>query len=189
MLFFLFKGHPTASTWKSRIVDYDKLSIVFGRDIVTSQFARSSVNTTAGNTKPNTQGNANMFGNKDIGIEDMMHDVWMSSSGCGASYSTSRNKKHARGMSEFMIEFKASSHEIRKAIDGVTKKMVDLTKRLSTIVYNELKMIENLSAEDIEITQEWLYVHLDKASAFIGIDDRRAWILRRMQCIWAFATT
>ncbi|XXG77133.1 hypothetical protein AAC387_Pa08g1346 [Persea americana] len=96
------KGHPKANTWKSRTIDYDKLSMVFGRDIVTGQFARSSVNATTGNTKPTTQGNANMSGNMDIAIEDMIHDVRMSSYGCGGSCSASRNKKRAWGMSEFM---------------------------------------------------------------------------------------
>ncbi|XXG76630.1 hypothetical protein AAC387_Pa08g0937 [Persea americana] len=65
------KGHPEANTWISRTIDYDKLSIVFGRDIATGQFARSSVNATTGNTEPTTQGNANMSGNMDIAIEDM----------------------------------------------------------------------------------------------------------------------
>ena len=49
-------------------------------------------------------------------------------------------------------------------------------------------MIENLSKEDIEIVHEWLNAHLDKAAAFIDIDDKRAWIVRRMQHIREFAT-
>ena len=40
---------------------------------------------------------------------------------CGGSCSASRNKKRARGMSEFMVGFKESSHEIREAIDGVAE--------------------------------------------------------------------
>lgn len=68
------------------------------------------------------------------------------------------------------------------------RRWVDPTERLSTIVYKELKMIESLSKEDIEIAHEWLNAHLDKATAFIDIDDKRAWITRRMQRIRAFAT-
>ena len=52
--------------------------------------------------------------------------------------------------------------------------MVDPIERLSTIVYKELKMIENMSKEDIEIAHEWLNAHLDKAVVFINIDGKRA---------------
>ncbi|XXG42204.1 hypothetical protein AAC387_Pa01g2535 [Persea americana] len=37
-------GHPNAHSWRSRTIDYNKLSLVFGRDVATGQFARSSQN-------------------------------------------------------------------------------------------------------------------------------------------------
>ncbi|XXG73451.1 hypothetical protein AAC387_Pa07g2365 [Persea americana] len=43
------RGHPKANTWRSRTIDYDKLSMVFGRDSATGRFARSSVDATTPN--------------------------------------------------------------------------------------------------------------------------------------------
>ncbi|XXG48211.1 hypothetical protein AAC387_Pa02g2722 [Persea americana] len=37
-------GHPNAHSWRSRTIDYDKLSLVFGCDVATGHFARSSQN-------------------------------------------------------------------------------------------------------------------------------------------------
>ncbi|XXG73450.1 hypothetical protein AAC387_Pa07g2364 [Persea americana] len=113
----------------------------------------------------------------------MMQEVWMSSNGGGGSYSGSKNRKRKAVMTEFMAGLEKSSAVICAAIDGVAEKMGDPIERLSTLVYRELKKIPDLSDYDVEIAHEWLNANIDKASAFLDIDDKNTWILRRMQRI------
>lgn len=182
-----YQGHPKANTWRSRTIDYDKLSMVFGRDSATGRFARSSVDATTPNIDAEGQGNTHMSGSFDIRDEDMLQEVRMSSNGGGGNYSGSRNRKRKVVMSEFMAGLEKSSAEIRAAIDGVAKKMGDPIERLSTLVYRELKKIPGISDYDVEIAHEWLNANIDKASAFLDIDDKNNWLLRRMQRIRSYA--
>ncbi|XXG83020.1 hypothetical protein AAC387_Pa10g0880 [Persea americana] len=32
--------HPNAKPWKSKIIDYDKLTLIFGSNVATGQYAR-----------------------------------------------------------------------------------------------------------------------------------------------------
>ena len=86
-------------------------------------------------------------------------------------------------MTEFMIGLEKSSVVIRATIDGIAEKMVDPIERLSTHIYQELKKIPDLSDYDIEIAHEWLNANIDEAFAFLDINDKNIWILRRMQRI------
>lgn len=56
-----YQGHPKASTWRSLTIDYDKLSMVFGRDSAIGRFARSSVDATTPNVDADGQGNIHML--------------------------------------------------------------------------------------------------------------------------------
>ena len=90
-------------------------------------------------------------------------------------------------MTEFMTRLEKSAAVIRATIDGVAEKMLDPIERLSTLVYRELKKIRNLSDYDVKIAHEWLNANIDKAFAFLDIDDKNTWILRRMQRIRNYA--
>ncbi|KAJ8617705.1 hypothetical protein MRB53_013891 [Persea americana] len=46
------QGHPEAVSWRGKTINYDKLSLVFGKDVATGQFARPS--TYVGSTTPTT---------------------------------------------------------------------------------------------------------------------------------------
>ncbi|XXG46903.1 hypothetical protein AAC387_Pa02g1631 [Persea americana] len=74
----------------------------------------------------------------------------------------------------FIVDFNECSAETRATIDSVAEKTVHFIEHLSTLVYKELKKIEDLSSYDIEIAHEWLNAHIDKASTFIDIDDKRS---------------
>ncbi|KAJ8646625.1 hypothetical protein MRB53_008373 [Persea americana] len=157
--------------------------MVFDRDSATGRFARSSVDATTLNIDADGQGNAHMSGIFEIRDEDVMQEVRMSSNGGGGSYNGSKNRKRKVVMTEFMAGLEKSSAVICASIDGVTKKMGDPIERLSTLVYRELKKIPDLLDYDVKIAHEWLNANIDKASAFLDIDDKNTWILRRMQRI------
>ncbi|XXG57551.1 hypothetical protein AAC387_Pa04g0005 [Persea americana] len=124
-----------------------------------------------------------MSGSFEIQSEDMMQEVQMSSNGGGCSYSGSKNRKRKVVMIEFMTGLEKSSVVICATIDGIAEKMVDPIERLSTLIYQELKKIPDLSDYDIEIVHEWLNANIDEAFAFLDINDKNIWILRRMQRI------
>eukprot|EP00268_Persea_americana_P020264 TRINITY_DN20473_c0_g1_i2.p1 TRINITY_DN20473_c0_g1~~TRINITY_DN20473_c0_g1_i2.p1 ORF type:complete len:152 (+),score=23.78 TRINITY_DN20473_c0_g1_i2:89-544(+) len=149
-----YQGHPKANTWRSRTIDYDKLSMVFGRDSATGRFARSSVDVTTPNIDAAGQGNTHMSGSFDIRDEDMMQEVRMNSNGGGGSYNGSKNRKRKVVMTESTAGLEKSSAVIRAAIDGVAEKMGDPIESLSTLVYRELKKIPDLSDYDVEIAHE-----------------------------------
>ncbi|XXG71046.1 hypothetical protein AAC387_Pa07g0387 [Persea americana] len=121
-----------------------------------------------------------MFGSFDIRDEDMMQEVRMNSNGSGGSYSELKNRKRKVVMTESTAGLEKSSAVIRAAIDGAAEKMGDPIERLSTLVYWRLKKIPDLSDYDVEIAHEWLNANIDKASAFLDIDDKNTWILSRM---------
>ncbi|KAJ8630331.1 hypothetical protein MRB53_023654 [Persea americana] len=80
-------------------------------------------------------------------------------------------------MYEFMARLKKSLAAIRAAIDGFAEKMGDPIDCLSTLVYRKLKKIPDLSDYDVEIVHKWLNANINKASAFLDIDDKNTWIL------------
>ncbi|KAJ8628891.1 hypothetical protein MRB53_022214 [Persea americana] len=121
-----------------------------------------------------------MFGSFDIRDEDMMQEVRMNSNGSGGSYSELKNRKRKVVMTESTVGLEKSLAVIRAAIDGAAEKMGDPIERLSTLVYWRLKKIPDLSDYDVEIAHEWLNANINKASAFLDIDDKNTWILSRM---------
>lgn len=160
-----------------------KLSLVFGRDVATGQFARSSQNVVPvkdSQSRTNTQA---LSRNGEIDMDHVMEEMCMSNGGGEGSTGSRKRIRKGVGMTEFITGFKEVFGVISSAIEEVARKMLEPSERLSEIVAAELDKIPELSLVDMDIAHEWLNNSADSLTTFLHSKDKSTWIFRRLERI------
>ncbi|KAJ8639372.1 hypothetical protein MRB53_016066 [Persea americana] len=173
------QGHPEAVSWRGKTIDYDKLSLVFGKDIETGQFARPS--TYVGSTTPTTSvagANTQVSGSILVGLNDCFDNIRMNGSE-GSSKKRAR-AKDPKDIDTYVAAVDRNSKRITSAITEVPESIRHPKKRVSMDVVKELDQIADLSDLNVEIAHEWLTIHADMATIFLSAKDKSAWIQRRL---------
>ncbi|KAJ8620248.1 hypothetical protein MRB53_028777 [Persea americana] len=115
------KAHPKALPYKSSTIDYDKLTICFGKDVATGQYARSA--TTAPSHQSIESGAANfspLQADSDVGLTDRLGGCRLQSS----SVETSSRQTNPRKMNSDLLEI---IHCIESSSEGLTTTIRDVT--------------------------------------------------------------
>lgn len=166
-------------SWRGKTIAYDKLSLVFGKDVATGQFARPS--TYVGSPNPTTSvggANTQVSGSIPVGLNDCFDNLGMNGSG-GSSKKRAR-AKDPKEIDRYVAAVDRNSERITSAITEVAESIRHPKKRVSSDVVKELDQIAGLSDLDAELAHEWLTIHADMATIFLCAKDKSAWIRRRL---------
>lgn len=166
-------------SWRGKTIAYDKLSLVFGKDVATGQFARPS--TYVGSPNPTTSvggANTQVSGSIPVGLNDCFDNLGMTGSG-GSSKKRAR-AKDPKEIDRYVAAVDRNSERITTAITDVAESIRHPKKRVSSDVVKELDQIAGLSDLDAELAHEWLTIHADMATIFLCAKDKSAWIRRRL---------
>ncbi|XXG72922.1 hypothetical protein AAC387_Pa07g1915 [Persea americana] len=175
------QGYPKALPYKSYTIDYNKLTICFGKNVATGQYARSA--TTAPSRQSTESGAANFTPlqlDSDVGLTDQLGGVRIQSSSIEAFSRRMNARKRNSELMEIIHRIERSSEGLTTAIRDVAD-TIRLPKRQHSMqILVELSGIPALSSLDVELANEWLTVHQDMATVFITADNKEEWILRQM---------
>ncbi|KAJ8627209.1 hypothetical protein MRB53_020516 [Persea americana] len=175
------QGHPKALPYKSSMIDYDKLTICFGKDVVTGQYARSA--TTAPSHQSTESGAANfspLQADSDVGLTDRLGACRIQSSSVETTSRRTNPRKRNSDLLEIIHCIERSSEGLTTAIRDVADTIRLPKRQHSGLILTELRGIPALSGLDVELAHEWLTMHADMAIVFITADNKSEWILRQI---------
>ena len=175
------QGHPDAKPWKSKIIDYDKLTLIFGSDVDTGQYAKlATVSPSRQSSEGYTAGYNPCQADSNIGITSQFNGCQIQSSGGETSSKRKNPQKKNANFIEIISCIEKCNVGLKQAIPDVADSIRMPRKQAADAIWKELRQIPELSGLDMQLAHEWLIIHQNMATIFLTIDDKGAWIVRQM---------
>ncbi|XXG49426.1 hypothetical protein AAC387_Pa02g3615 [Persea americana] len=175
--------HPDANTWRSKTIDYEKLSLVYGIDAATIQFPRPlSIAGCAANVleEGSDTRNYNDMEEVNIHLDDTRQDFSGEDDRAESSSKSRGSRKRPTAAEELVASIRESTEALRTALLEAMETISNPSKKIADEVIKELIKIPELNPIEVELAHEWLVLHKEMSSIFLSTPNKREWILRRL---------
>lgn len=177
---FLIQSHPSVVAWRNKIINYDKLVVVFEKDVANGQFVVPSGSFYMNSEQGSAGSFQSMGDDMSFHVDEAVEDFSAMDNRAESSARSRGSRRRGQANDDMVGALCESSEKLSNAILQAADKMADPSRKMVADVFVELRAITELPPIDVENAHEWLTLHKDMAHIFLLTYNKNDWILRRL---------